>query len=425
MLTSPRVVVIDDREEHLSALVGELHRHGVECLPVHYPDDLRNLGACPNLRVLFADLDLLESGGGDDNHFNNIAGLIESTLKPSGPYLIVLWTAYPERAGELHEVLKDRVVESAVPFRVIPLGKSEYVSEDGEVYDDRLLDRLSSLQEEVPALSALFDWEDGITAAAGRGLSSLLDIAGYDDPTVTWLVRRMAEEAVGRENVDSDRFRAVNEALLPVLSDRISSHLPEEGTIRMLDHVFDGVDESQPPCIRVANAQLNRMFNIDEKVDSLSGTERGVVISLDSLLPPEEFRSHFGLDQNTLAAGEYSCTHFRKGSPDFRWVLVQAQAACDHAQRNPGTLPYLLGMDVNSNSLTNNKPRDAVWTSPEFQIGGTVRTLRVNARFQVSRAATTVDDATPLYRLREQLLSELIDHVHTYGNRPGKISFRQ
>ena len=131
------------------------------------------------------------------------------------------------------------------------------------------------------------------------------------------------------------------------------------------------------------------------------------------------------MDQRNAASDQFRCKEFVPDEDRFRWVLVQCQAACDHAQSQPGPLPFHLGLDFPAASEDRKrKPSVAVWTSPPFEFGGTVRLLRVSARFPISLPSATVRNERPVYRLREQLLNDLIHHLHAHGGRPGLISFR-
>jgi hypothetical protein len=68
-----------------------------------------------------------------------------------------------------------------------------------------------------------------VLGASAATLSAVIDLATAGvapqdrDQAIGRLLFRFALEAVGAGNVESDRFRAVNEALLPILADRIAS----------------------------------------------------------------------------------------------------------------------------------------------------------------------------------------------------------
>ena len=76
---------------------------------------------------MFADLHLNPGPPGEHaQHFATLGGLIEETIKPSGPYLIVLWTQYPDQAENLLCFLKDRLEHAPKPFAVHALDKSQH-----------------------------------------------------------------------------------------------------------------------------------------------------------------------------------------------------------------------------------------------------------------------------------------------------------
>ncbi len=72
-----------------------------------------------------------------------------------------------------------------------------------------------------------------------------------------------------------------------------------------------------------------------------------------------------------------------------------------------------------ASGLSPEKPPAALWTSPCFELEGSAHFLHVNARFAVPTGQVT---AAPLFRVREQLLNDLVYGGHSYGARPGIIS---
>ena len=118
MLPAPRVIVIDDDSEHLVGLTQGLNQYGAACLPVHFTGETEAIPFCPHVRVIFADLHLSGGAPGDyARDFSIIGGLIEDVIRPSGLYLIILWTMYPEEANRLHDFLKKSSPERAETVR--------------------------------------------------------------------------------------------------------------------------------------------------------------------------------------------------------------------------------------------------------------------------------------------------------------------
>ena len=422
MLTAPRIIAIDDERSHLEGLTKSLNQYGVACLQIHFTGDTERVKPCPHVRVIFADLHLGAGLPASDykKDFSMIGSLIQETVKPSGPYFIVLWTRYPEQASNLQRYLRERLKGVTKPFGVLSLDKADHLDQaDNVKCTKKLVDAIMDIARKQPQIAALLNWEERVLGAAAETVSSVV----ADRPQeVGRLLARLAVEGVGKEHVDRDRLRAVNEALLPILADRISTLRARNDGKEVWEHVFSQSD-IQGALSQEEAANLNRIFHI--ALDADTGAERGAVISLPDCYSGDQFTKVFSLCQHSAAVKQFFYKKSIADSAQFRWVLVQAQAACDYAQNQPGPLPFYLGLDLEESNKRRDKPPAALWTSPPFKLDNKVRVLRVSARFQVSLPFEIAEGIQPLYRLRDQLLADLIHHVHTYGARPGMISFRK
>ena len=102
------VIAIDDDQIHLDGLASGLERNGVTCRPIHFTGDATVVPRCPEVRIILADLHL-GAGVPSSDHttdFSTIGHLLEDRIGPSGPYCIVLWTMYADRAPALAAFLE-------------------------------------------------------------------------------------------------------------------------------------------------------------------------------------------------------------------------------------------------------------------------------------------------------------------------------
>ena len=285
MLPAPRVIAIDDEPKHLEGLTQGLNGNGTACLPIHFTGETTAILPCPHVRVIFADLHL--SGGTPRDHaqdFSMIGSLIESTIKPSGPYLIVLWTRYPEQADALRDYLE--VLEGVPqPFAVKPLDKKDYLDSDGTVRNiEQLGESIAGIVSEQPQLGALLNWEDRVLDATGDTVSSIVTLAASVpgkrslNSEVSRLLASFAVAAVGKKHVEEDRFRAVNEALLPILADRIAAMRSREDGGVPWQAAFQS--NANPKLSLNEAAKLNTLIHIALPVDASRWFERGAVIAL-------------------------------------------------------------------------------------------------------------------------------------------------
>lgn len=430
MWGSPRVIAIDDDPQHLRGLVDCLNRQGTACHQLHFTGDPSGVTACPDVRIIFADLHLgMGTPSDHKSNFSMIGGLLQDTIKPSGPYFIILWTQFPEQAEALRAFLDRLETDVTKPFDVLSLPKADHLGPDGSVKNEEaLLEAIEGIPRESTQFAALLDWERRVLRATGRTVSSILELAagestGERPKVIGRVLSRLAIEAVGPNNVEADPLRAVNEALLPILADRISALRSSSSEQEIWSEALEPV--AGLPTLSLENtARLNSLVHIADP-DAAAAAERGIVAGLPSRYR-RRFDRCFGITEEQMAAEEFRCTQFDKNNDRFCWVLVQCEAACDHAQARPRTLPFYLGLVFPTNRRNKKKkPPASTWRGPPLRLRGNTRVLRVSARFPVALPQSYSRRITPMFRLREQILNELTYHIHTHGARPGMIAFRE
>ena len=418
MFEPPRVIAIDDNLQHLDSLVSGLQRHGVACLPMHFLNT-DNIKPCPDVRIIFSDLNLIGRASDHTGQFGALMKLLDERIAPRGPYFILLWTQFPDQGAALQAFLDEEIRNVTKPFAVRAIDKADHLTVSGNLKDDGgLMAAIEALIAELPQVGALFNWENKVLRAAGDTIASVLSLASTQDSAdraaaaeriLFWL----GTEAVGRGHVESDRFRAVNEALLPILADRIANQRSDDEVWRRALAATTAQSLSQTEA-----ARLNRMVHLDPDATPAA---RGGVIPLPPRLE-EGFAESFGADEMSAADRQFRCRGFSTDGGRCRWV--QAQAACDYAQSRAGPVPCYLGLEMPFPARRSGTPPAALWLSPALEVDGAVRQLRVSATFPVSVGPAEFDRQTPIYRLREQILNDLIYHLHSHGARPGFLSFR-
>lgn len=434
MLPSPRVMAIDDELTHLAGLTKGLNQYGTACLPVHFDGQSAGVPQCPQVRVIFIDLHLTPTPPGDyTQDFSIIGGLLEEKIKPTGPYLIVLWTQYPEQADKLLKHLEDRLEGVTKPFAVRPLDKNDHldlagVKNPGSVRNiEKLVEAVRRIVAGQPQVGALLDWEERVLGAAADSVSSIMELTesapgGVSrSQEISRLLASLAVAAVGEEHVEEDRFRAVNEALLPILADRIASMRSAKNNKELWEAAFETGTREKLSSSEAA--KLNRLLHIATRTNSSLWFERGSVIPLPDRFSGSKFQKTFGLKQEEAAEKQFGCKGFSEKCDRFRWVLVQSQAACDYAQMRKGPFPFHLGLCLPVSTALKRGLPAALWPSPCFEFNDETF-LHVNASFQIALSPTTRLKEKPLFRLREQLLNDMIYRLHSHGARPGIISLR-
>lgn len=219
------------------------------------------------------------------------------------------------------------------------------------------------------------------------------------------------------------RFNAVNESLLPILGDRIAAlkSIPSQDAI-WSTAITEG--DAALELTVVEAAKLNRMSHIADGA-GITGSARGAVVALPASMAGEKFAGVFGMSPVDAADRQFGCNGFAEGDERFRWMLVQVQAACDFAQRQPGPLPFMLALEMPEECAKSRGVPNAVWMSPTISFDDSIRVLHGNCRFQVSMPDAAASGLPCLYRIRSELHNSLVYHLHGYGARPGHVLFRE
>jgi len=133
MSSSVKVIAIDDDPGHLDSLIEGLGGYDTDLLRIHFAGERPDIPACPHVRVIISDLRLLGGVMSDPvEDFAVIGSLLEDVIKPVDPYLMLLWTRYPDHAFALGTFL-DRLRNVAKPVAIVPLPKAEYLDDSGAV----------------------------------------------------------------------------------------------------------------------------------------------------------------------------------------------------------------------------------------------------------------------------------------------------
>jgi hypothetical protein len=426
MLLPPRIIAVDDELPHLQGIVTGLNRSGWACLQIHFPNDMASVQPCSHVRLVFTDLHLVAGGATVEmtRNYSAVQSLLETKVIPTGPYLLVVWTRYPEDAQALEGYLRDRMVKKVpAPLSVLSLAKESHLDASGNVTDpDKLVAALRGLVNTNPQFSALLNWEQRVLGAAAAAVSEMQSLTkgAAPTPTLAQVIAQLASAAVGKQNVDTARFQAVNEALLPILADLVGSLRRNASDDTIWAGAFAPTDLDVTLTDPVA-ARLNRFVHVEQPF-AAGGCYRGAVVKLPGSMSGKNFSRRFTIEpQGDVAKKQFG---IKPGSgPDaWEWRLVQVQAACDVAQKNPGPLPFVLAAEVKRSGADRN-PLKAAWKSPWFTTPSGDARLMINPRFLIDVPASTAARFKSVYRLREQIMVEVSHHIQAQGARPGIISF--
>ena len=441
IFTPPRFVVVDDKPEHLDAILNVFQELGSPCLGVTYePEKGLDKTNFEGVRVLFLDLHLIDHTPTTDDkpHFGLIAKLLEDNISATGgPFVLVVWTAYAQSVQQLKDYLDepnsiDPAKPYARPLAVVGMPKDQFIVLDT---GKPLVDKADALRKEVvanvediPQLAALLSWEVDVQAAAGETLATLVELVPENQRSANFadglggVLGRLADAAAGKHAAANPRA-AVTSALAPILADRIVKQQGSEAASEAWGHAITGKGDT--PLGADITGRVNRMLHVAvPRAETIKPIDWGAVVEFPEAWTGEEVKARFGVTRSELLVEEYK---LKKGDGErCRWRLIRIGAACDYAQNRAGPLTYLLGLEIPADlqkRRRKNWPMSA-WSSPTLATESQQEPfiLAVNARYAVNVVQATAEAWQPIYRLREQLLMHLIAHAGSYLTRPGIVS---
>ncbi|MER9474359.1 hypothetical protein [Mesorhizobium sp. M0520] len=388
------------------------------------------------------DLHLTIGPAGSDHrhHFGVIASILEDVISPSGgPFILVLWTEHPQLRDELRVYLDVNITEArsyARPIDVVAIDKTTFIDlANGTVRQGApslqvaLQDALTSNHQ----LTALLGWETEVVKAAGNTLASLLDLVPATHRTsaeypgaLDRIMSHLAAAATGASNAALNPRTAINATLAPILADRVVNQDPSAGSEALwraaVTHAGDA-DLGKPTPAQAA--QINGMLHLAHAgSEAIAPTDWGAVVDFPFAWSDIETQRLFGVTTLVLQNDEFRAIPAKWADCTVR--LVRIGASCDYAQNKPGPLTFLLGVEMPQDAISNSKRNSgpaSEWRSPFLIKGpnGVVRDLAVNCRYIVAVPRSQCAAWIARYRLREGILTELVNHDANYMSRPGII----
>jgi hypothetical protein len=254
-----------------------------------------------------------------------------------------------------------------------------------------------------------------------------LDIATGNADGVKRILGFIAEAAFG-SRANDDKFGAVTSVLAPLVADRvINAH--KDGQRRDLWQSVVELPRRGHQLPLEDAARLNSMLHIEEPDPAaLNPRHSGTLSTFPAdLIKKDGFESQFGplFDLQKL----FKLPDGNQAG--FEWYLLSYRAACDDAQGRPGPVPYVIAIegpnDLWFKGARGQDPRspfsDSIWRSPPYFRNDQTRRLLVSAYYSFSLSPEHAATLTAIFRIRDQLLSELINRLHAHGGRPGIVLF--
>lgn len=453
MIQPSSVIAVDDDPQELDTIVQALRQLDIACLPVLVQGTKVNIRApLSGVQLVFFDINYLKAVTNDVAMFEAAATILCKVLaSDNGPYVLITWSSKADKHEGLMAHFANHVAEIPPPA-VTGFLQKEHFTPEGAAKDGgaSLREQIMSVLADQPQIRALMQWETSARRAAGDVICSLLDLFSREDrfaarygPALHGVLTHIARSAVGRENVAADRRGALNEALVPILFDRLMHQLPVDGEAELWADAItlapDGPlpDPAHGPHLNalshIARAGSGPMVAGDRGVVFTMPESAGEIMAARTGRTLQEIAADF-LSSQAKGQNKSSPPEMAEVAENCRWVWVGMRAICDQAQAKGIMRPVVLALEVPGTMKDKGlglrfNNHGAISFTPCFMVpppgGGATanRRLIVDWHWTTSLADPEMAGATILYRIREPLMSQLASQMSGYTARPGIITF--
>ena len=455
MISLPGIVLIDDKKDDLDDIQNSLTLAGYPCFPIHYKnEDPSNVSGIDHInlgmihpRVIITDLNLQEHQIDPKKLVGPIAEVLKK-LAIDGPYLLYFWSKNTSTVDDVMKLISERHFTIPAPIHWGVLDKTHFKARPAE-----LVDKVASLFKENAIFHAMFGWENRISKAAQLTTDSLFKLARpsgfssieeFQSSTTNKLKTMLAvigNETLGTKNAKDEPAVAIELGLEPVLHDHIQS-------MHSLTDKSVWIDAANEIGTRLradddVKAHLNSFYHIEVLDDQSPKNKRGTWIEFKSSYltnseNKKKIEQNLGRNIKTLINEEFldaiqgNKTTRREAHEATKIGFLELSAACDQAQKKTKMNRYFLSAMIPKQfedftffrDKTSNTAHTGIYRLPSVSINGEEYIVKVSFMYQVG----AIPDfnkwlGIPVFRLKDQILSDISFKASQHAARPGIIRF--
>lgn len=441
-----RIAIVDDQLKHAEPLMNVLSKRQLPY--TYFSGDVNFLPELDNsfndIRLLFLDINLID----DSEHENKVLkGRLIPVLKrviskENHPYVIVYWSRHEHHKDLIEkDIFKDELKERS-PIGFLSATKSDFFNHDGTSTDDfeerikTLFENVNGLIKQSTVYSYLIQWENLVHKSADETLQNVFkpynSIVDWHN-NANYIFNNLGKAFLGKHYIDTEQkgkviagfnsftsvfkdtlehnsynLKKVDAKDLVVQEDKVSANI---NSINLsLNIARDITDMSKSGCVLKIEEKEDLFKAILNKVISFFGLKK-ILLSQNP-----------GIAENVLKK-QTNKEHKRiKSEIKEAWinVIVVVTPICDYAQKNKindrivnGLLiPHKYLEYIESNS-------EAIYTLPiVFEVDSKEYVLVIDFRY-FETCDIESEKVTPIFRLRQEILSEIQSKLSRHINRQG------
>ncbi len=445
-IAAPRILIVDDKQEHGEAIVRKLWRLGYTSLFVQYDQAaLANgeFGPFQGVRLVFMDLDLI--GEGRLGNGSSAYAAVEATIRKildnnNGPWVLVTWTGHADHADELTSHLRERLPGELHPVSNDVMNKEQFINDNGTEKNGGLEAKLRELINQENATGCLLGWEAGVLKSANQVVADLnrtaLSLDGANiHQNLGHILYELAKAEAGESLKDAEDYASfLYGVLASLLSDRLSVLTPDTDNSCGNSKLTPVGGAQDLTCWK---REINSMINFEANYSGGACPGALFKITENTAIPhPFDGNAQNLIEKEFLlpkGAADENQQELVKQSDLF---VLDITPPCDHSQKKISwrrfvfickvPLSYQVGDEVKdlSKSQKGKLKRDNLKISPEFRFDGQDWVFLINANLQISLCDNDVSKrlGKASGRIKEQYMADILGWIGRHITRLGHVS---
>lgn len=415
---SNRIIVVDNEQNDLDKIAREFNLKGIGCRTILY--DGINFPQKPytDVRLAFFDVNLGHVSS-DTEKYATLEDAIKSYISAeNGPFVLIFWTNNPTwKDGFVKYVNRenDNVVKNYIkPYYISIIDKTS-------ISENNTLESMLEKQLGNRVVESCLNFDELLRVASDKAINKLLSIIpngkAWGDTIVfeenlKKVFAKIAISSWGESNAKDNPDRAINDALIPIVSHSIPR---EKIWSNLLDkNLFDEKKLRDDSLFNNNNIllSLNNYFHIEE-VENIDKKSRGAVVKLKS---DKSFEDSFNIAFETWKTAEFgNSPKMQNAFP----IAVEISAACDYSQQKKRCLKYLMGIG-NDQPIKVNSTKKNISTFEDicFQHMGKTMYIALDFNYIFVDCNDSIIDSI-LFRFKKEMMdmigSQYANHISRIG----------
>lgn len=444
-----RIAIIDDQINHAQPIFNILSKRQ---LPFTYfsgeekylPEDGENLN---DVRILFLDINLIDNSEHEGKILKSrlVPVLKRVISKENYPYIIIYWSRHEHHKGLIKEIFNNDLTDRQ-PIAYLSANKLDYFSYDGaltedfEVKIDELFNRVNNLLNGHPTYTHLLNWENQIHLAADSVLQNIF--SSYSEPNwennANYTFCKLGEAYLGKHYKDIGIEGQIKSGFvsLSIVFRDILEHKIQELTIENLS-TLNYTKEAVINSINTLNLSLNtadcglrieesgnviEVKNNEEKSNSIFGKLLFSILSFFKVRKYVKTNNPDILQDVLIKEVNKRFKSIRNEiKKEWKKIYLVVTPVCDFAQRKSVYDRVIKGILIPKEYEEFIEDRsEAVFTIPfVIELDDKEYYLVIDFRYFITIKLSDNEKLKPLFRIRQELLSEIQSKLARHINRQG------